>query len=75
MQKLEFMPNNPTNPAAAIRQFIDGPGNVVCECHSMIMAVLYRSILQVIGSYWINKCFPNPMVMKGESFRQNFNNI
>jgi hypothetical protein len=55
----ELLPG--VSPSSAIKAFFSPPGErpTICECHSLVIAVLYRAILSVVGEGLFDQCFNN----------------
>lgn len=54
-QSMNFTLSPHISPSIAIRSFFYG--NTICECHSLVMAVLYWAILELVGDQLFDLCF------------------
>lgn len=53
-------------PSVALRKFF-GVGTV-CECHSLIIAVYYRALLDVLGDFLFDRAFEDMSIANGTSY-------
>jgi hypothetical protein len=64
-RNMKFTPTE-SRPSTALRKFF-GVGTV-CECHSLIVAVYYKALLDVLGDFWFDRAFKRMCIINGSGF-------
>lgn len=64
-RNMKFTPTE-HRPSAALRKFF-GVGTV-CECHSLIIAVYYKALLDVLGDFWFDRAFKGMSIVNGTAY-------
>jgi len=64
-RNMKFTPTDP-RPSTSLKKFFDV--GTVCECHSLIIGVYYKALLDVLGDFWFDRAFKDMSIANGTSY-------